>query len=313
MHKSHSEEDLNAISLINRINAFTKSFYVQKPQKIFSNSPDPTNRDKCVNIIFHIVYACCFICVYAGYAYSDIYRFVTVDGVETFTDTPVNKDARVIVKDKSNKPHTQKKVRKNNTKQKTHDISLDAIVEKTVMAAINPQDPKTSTANEPRLPPVGGVITSGVGMRVDPIDGKWRHHNGIDIAISEGTPVRPATAGVVIFSGQRPGYGNTVLVEHDNGMITLYGHNSRLTTAQGQPVDADTVIAFSGNTGRSTGPHLHFEAWQAGINVTPAFMPGNTMQLPKILMAANKKKNHFRKDILADGSILFTNVPDSLP
>lgn len=260
-----------------------------------------------------LLYACLIVSACAGYAYSDIYRFVTVDGVETFTDAPVNKDARIIIKDKSNKPRTHKKAQKSSTTQKTHDISLDDIVEKTVLTAINPQDSTTSAANEPRLPPVGGVITSGVGMRIDPIDGKLRHHNGIDIAISEGTPVRPATSGIVIFSGQRPGYGYTVLVEHDNGMITLYGHNSRLAVTQGQPVDADTVIAFSGNTGRSTGPHLHFEAWQAGVNVTPAFMPGNTMQLPNIKMAANKKKTHFRKDILADGSILFTNVPDSVP
>lgn len=260
-----------------------------------------------------LLHACLIVIVCTGNAYSDIYRFVTVDGVETFTDAPVNKDARIIVKDKSSKPRTQKKTQKSNTTQKTHDISLDDIVEKTVMTAINPQDATTRATFEPRLPPVGGVITSGVGMRIDPIDGKWRHHNGIDIAVAEGTPVRPAASGIVVFSGQRPGYGYTVLIEHDNGMVTLYGHNSRLVVTPGQPVDVGTVIAFSGNTGRSTGPHLHFEAWQAGVNVTQAFMPGNTMQLPKVQLAANQKKNHFRKDILADGSILFTNVPDSVP
>lgn len=298
MHKPGPIENYNTIGLIHRISAFTKFVYARIPQK---------------TIIPHLLYACWFVSAYAGYAHSDIYRFVTVDGIETFTDAPLNKEARIIVKEKPTKPLIQKKILKNGAKQKIHDISLDSIAEKTVMAALNPHDLKTNPDNEPRLPPVGGVITSGVGMRIDPIDGKWRQHNGIDIAISEGTPVRPATGGIVVFSGQRPGYGNTVLVEHDNGMITLYGHNSRLTTTQGQPVDADTIIAFSGNTGRSTGPHLHFEAWQAGVNVTPAFMPGNTMQLPKIQIAANKKKNHFRKDILADGSILFTNVPDSLP
>jgi murein DD-endopeptidase MepM/ murein hydrolase activator NlpD len=263
-------------------------------------------------MIYSLLYTCLFICACASDAYSDIYRFVTVDGVETFTDAPMNKEARIIVKEKTNKKRKQENAQKSSKTQKTHDISLDDIVEKTVMTAINPQDVTVRAAIEPRLPPVGGMISSGVGMRIDPIDGKLRHHNGIDIAVSEGTPVRPATAGIVVFSGQRPGYGYTVLVEHDNGMITLYGHNSRLMATQGQPVDADTIIAFSGNTGRSTGPHLHFEAWQAGVNVTPAFMPGNTMQLPKIKMASNKRKSHFRKDILADGSILFTNVPDSV-
>lgn len=249
----------------------------------------------------------------AGIVHSDIYRFVTVDGVETFTDAPVNKDARIIIKDTGKKQNKSKRGQKGASSQKTHDISLNDIVEKTVNASLNPQESATSFSIEPKLPPVGGVITSGVGMRIDPIDGKWRHHNGIDIAIPEGTPVKPVASGVVVFSGLRPGYGYTVLVEHDNGMISLYGHNSRLAATQGEPVDTDTVISYSGNTGRSTGPHLHFEAWQAGVNVTPAFMPGSTMQLPKVQTASIRSKSHFRKEILADGSVLFTNVPGSVP
>lgn len=243
-------------------------------------------------------------------ALGDIYRFVTVDGVETFTDAPLDKSARIVVRDTVKKQHRAKK---NAKAQKPHDISLNEIVEKTVANSLAPQQTNTNVAIEPHLPPVGGVITSGVGMRIDPIDGKLRHHNGIDIAIPEGTPVRPAAAGVVVYSGLRPGYGYTVLVEHDNGMVSLYGHNSRLAVMQGQPVDSDTVIAYSGSTGRSTGPHLHFEAWQAGTNVTPAFMPGNSAQLPKIKTATHRASSHFRKEILADGSILFTNIPSSVP
>jgi murein DD-endopeptidase MepM/ murein hydrolase activator NlpD len=263
-------------------------------------------------ILFSLLCAGMIIFSTAGFAQSDIYRFVTVDGVETFTDAPVNKDAKIVIKDSGNKHHTSKKVHKTVSSQKTHDISLNDIVEKTVNSSFNPLEPTTSFTINPRLPSVGGVITSGVGMRIDPIDGKWRHHNGIDIAIPEGTPVKPVAAGVVVFSGQRPGYGYTVLIEHDNGMISLYGHNSRLAVTQGEPVNADTVISYSGNTGRSTGPHLHFEAWQAGVNVTPAFMPGSTMQLPKVQTAAIRSKSHFRREILADGSVLFTNVPDSM-
>ena len=247
---------------------------------------------------------------FADHAQCDIYRFVTIDGVETFTDAPSNKEARVFIKDSGKKKPASKKIKTSSKPPKVHNISLDEIVQQTVVASINPGESKPIL--EPRLPPVGGTITSGVGMRVDPIDGKLRHHNGIDIAIPEGTLVRPATSGVVVFSGHRPGYGYTVLVEHDNGMITLYGHNSRLTVSQGQVVDADTVIAYSGNTGRSTGPHLHFEAWQAGTNVTAAFMPGSPVGLPKIQLAA-KRKSSFRRQVLADGSILFTNLPDSIP
>lgn len=246
-------------------------------------------------------------------ARSDIYRFVTVDGVESFTDAPVNKEARVVIRETSKKSHKSDKKQNTVLRQKIHNISLDEIVEKTVSSSLNPQGASNNTFIEPKLPPVGGTITSGVGMRIDPIDGKWRYHNGIDIAIPEGTPVTPAAAGVVVFSGQRPGYGNTILVEHNNGMITLYAHNSQLMAALDQQVDSNTVIALSGNTGRSTGPHLHFEAWQAGVNVTPAFLPDTTMQLPKIQLAANKSKDRFRKEIMTDGTILFTNIPASIP
>ncbi|MBI5484596.1 MAG: M23 family metallopeptidase [Deltaproteobacteria bacterium] len=247
--------------------------------------------------------------LHASHAVADIYRFVTVDGVETFTDAPVNRDAKVVMKDRA-APAAKKQ--KKSKPEKIHEISLDEIVEKSVHASLQSQD-RTPRFFEPRLPLVGGSITSGVGMRIDPIDGKWRHHNGIDIAIPEGTPVTPAAPGVVVYSGLRSGYGNTVLVEHDNGLITLYGHNSRLLAINGQQVDADTPVALSGNTGRSTGPHLHFEAWQAGVNVTPNFMPGNTAQLPKIQLASARTRAQFRKEILADGSVLFTNLPASLP
>jgi murein DD-endopeptidase MepM/ murein hydrolase activator NlpD len=242
-----------------------------------------------------------------GVVYADIYRFVTIDGVESFTDAPMNKNAKIVIKEQNRQSVKRQKTVK---AQKNHDISLNEIVEKTVNASLHPS---SSGLIEPRLPSVGGVITSGVGMRVDPIDGKWRQHNGIDISIPEGTPVNAAAPGVVVYSGHRSGYGNTVLVEHHNGMITLYGHNSRILASQGQQVDRETVIALSGNTGRSTGPHLHFEAWQAGTNVTPAFLPGSTMQLPKSQLATARVKNQFRKEILADGSILFTNIPSSTP
>lgn len=236
--------------------------------------------------------------------FADIYRFVTIDGVESFTDAPVDKGAKVVIKE----VRKASKGQKPSKKQKNHDISLNEIIEKTVSAAIRPDEAATASI-EANLPPVGGVITSGVGMRIDPIDGKLRHHNGIDIAIPEGTSITPVAAGVVIYSGLRPGYGYTVLVEHANGMITLYGHNSRLEVSQGQAVDRNTVLALSGNTGRSTGPHLHFEAWQAGTNVTPAFMPGSSMQLSNIQVASARSRASFRKELLADGSVLFTNLP----
>jgi murein DD-endopeptidase MepM/ murein hydrolase activator NlpD len=242
--------------------------------------------------------------------HADIYRFVTVDGVETFTDAPSDKSATVIIKDRST---AAAKKQKSSKKQKTHDISLDEIVQKAVAASINPQSEQQKHF-EPRLPPTGGTITSKVGMRIDPIDGTWRQHNGIDVAIPTGTPIKPVAPGVVVYSGTRSGYGNTVVVEHENGMITLYAHNSRLLVTTGQPVDISSVVALSGSTGRSTGPHLHFEAWQAGTNVTMAFYPNSGMTLPEsTLVASNHRTPRFRSEILSDGSVLFTNLPQSTP
>jgi murein DD-endopeptidase MepM/ murein hydrolase activator NlpD len=256
------------------------------------------------------VFCLFYLLILPASGHADIYRFVTVDGIESFTDAPLNKDAKVIIKDSSK---TSSKRRNAAKSQKSHDISLNEIIEKTIKASLTPPEYSVSGSFEPKLPPVGGVITSGVGMRIDPIDGRLRHHNGIDIAIPEGTPVMPVAPGVVVYSGQRPGYGYTVLVKHSDGMISLYGHNSRLEVVKGQPVNQNTVIALSGNTGRSTGPHLHFEAWQDGINITPTFMANSTTKQPNTQLAASKSGIPVRKENLSDGSILFTNIPASLP
>lgn len=243
-------------------------------------------------------------------ARADIYRFVTTDGVETFTDAPSNKSATVVIKDRQVNRQKQSKTGK---KQKNHDISLNEIVQKAVIASFNPEE-NNQDIFKTHLPAVGGRITSKVGMRIDPIDGKWRQHNGIDIAIPSGTPVNPVASGIVVYSGNRSGYGNTIIVEHDNGVVTLYAHNSQLLIHVGQPVTPDSVLALSGSTGRSTGPHLHFEAWQAGANVTMAFYPNSGITLPKTaLIASSQRTSHFRSETLSDGSILFTNIPSSTP
>ena len=145
-------------------------------------------------------------------------------------------------------------------------------------------------------------------MRTDPIDGKWRHHNGIDIAVPTGTPVKAVASGTVVYSGLRSGYGWTVLVEHHNGMITLYGHNSQNTVETGQAVRKGDFIALAGSTGRSTGPHVHFEAWQSGSNITQAFMPGSGMKIASAPVSGRARAS-FRKEVLADGSLLITNIP----
>jgi murein DD-endopeptidase MepM/ murein hydrolase activator NlpD len=115
------------------------------------------------------------------------------------------------------------------------------------------------------LPVENGVITSGVGLRVDPFgSGKLVFHRGIDIAVPVGSPVRATRKGRIVFAGPRSGYGSTVIIEHANGDRTLYGHNSIVRVQPGDLVESGTVVAFSGNTGRSTGPHVHFEQLPSG-------------------------------------------------
>lgn len=116
--------------------------------------------------------------------------------------------------------------------------------------------------------PVKGPVTSGVGWRIDPFGkGRLVFHRGIDIAVPEGTPLRVTRGGWVVHAGIHGGHGLTVIVEHDGGDKTLYGHNAALRVRPGEVLEAGTVVAMSGNTGRSTGPHVHYELWPAGKGV----------------------------------------------
>lgn len=129
----------------------------------------------------------------------------------------------------------------------------------------------TGSWGDTNLPVENGIITSGVGLRVDPFgSGKLVFHHGIDIAVPVGTPVHAIRKGRVVFAGVRSGYGSTVIVEHANGDRTLYGHNSLVRVSLGELVESGTIVAFSGNTGRSTGPHVHFEQLPSG---RPAIEP----------------------------------------
>lgn len=181
---------------------------------------------------------------------------------------------------------------------------LEEIVEKAIQVS-----GETDGGNFPRLDlPVKGTVTSKVGLRHDPIDGDLRKHNGIDIAISEGTTVFPVASGKVLYSGYQHGYGNMVIVRHDDGMITIYAHHSRNCVNTGDKVDKKTRIAYSGSTGRSTGPHLHFEAWQGGRNVTEAFLPNFAGRHISDGSDASLDKTNLRKVIMSDGTILFIDV-----
>jgi len=120
-----------------------------------------------------------------------------------------------------------------------------------------------STETKPDLPasglPVSGVISSPEGWRRDPINGEKRYHAGTDIAAPAGTPIRAVAEGRVIESGVQGGYGNTVVIQADDGRKMLYAHNNQNFVQTGDWVSRGEEIAEVGSTGRATGPHVHFE------------------------------------------------------
>lgn len=124
------------------------------------------------------------------------------------------------------------------------------------------------------LAPVEGTVTSGFGERPNPMGAGTEFHPGIDIAAAEGTPIRAASGGRVVAAGPEGGYGNVVVLDNGNGVTTRYGHCSQIFSRVGQTVDAGSVIAAVGSTGRSTGPHVHFEVRVGDKPVDPAsFLP----------------------------------------
>jgi murein DD-endopeptidase MepM/ murein hydrolase activator NlpD len=114
-----------------------------------------------------------------------------------------------------------------------------------------------------------GWLSSRFGYRVDPFTGRLSFHPGIDFASKEGTPIHATAAGVVTWAGPRSGYGNMVQINHGNGLSTRYGHCETLLVKPGDIVKVGQEIALMGSTGRSTGPHVHYEVLKNGHQVNP--------------------------------------------
>jgi murein DD-endopeptidase MepM/ murein hydrolase activator NlpD len=123
-------------------------------------------------------------------------------------------------------------------------------------------------------------LTSGFGARTDPFTGKDAQHEGIDLAVKKGTAIYPYMPGKVVFSGWQRGYGNVVIVDHGEGLQSLYGHNQKNFVKRGQSVSEQTKIANVGSTGRATGNHLHFEVRKDGQAVDPMpFLENDSIQV----------------------------------
>ncbi|MFV2059807.1 MAG: M23 family metallopeptidase [Gammaproteobacteria bacterium] len=118
-------------------------------------------------------------------------------------------------------------------------------------------------------PVTRGWLSSYFGIRTDPFTGRRVHHSGVDFAGKEGSNVIAVAAGVVVYAGRKSGYGNLVEINHGNGYYTRYGHNKKILVKVGDTVKKNTVLSLMGSTGRSTGPHVHFEVLKNGRAVNP--------------------------------------------
>jgi len=128
---------------------------------------------------------------------------------------------------------------------------------------------QTLLASTPTIAPVVGIPTNGFGNRTDPFEGGNEFHKALDISAAPGTPVVSPAGGVVTRAGWQNGYGRVIEISHGYGYSTLYGHLESIDVAEGSHVDRGQMIGRVGSTGRSTGPHLHYEVLVDGVNDNP--------------------------------------------
>jgi murein DD-endopeptidase MepM/ murein hydrolase activator NlpD len=142
----------------------------------------------------------------------------------------------------------------------------------------------------PNSKPVDVAVGSGFGFRSDPFTGRAALHTGLDFPTETGTPVHAAAGGVVLSSQFHPEYGNLVELDHGNGLVTRYAHNSRVLVKAGDLVKRGQVISEVGTTGRSTGAHLHFEVLVDGVPQDPAkFLAGGDAALAAMTKASRAR------------------------
>lgn len=137
--------------------------------------------------------------------------------------------------------------------------------------------------------PVNGSITSLFGMRNHPVLGEMLHHDGIDISQPTGTPVKPLTSGTVTFSGNNGGYGQMVEIDHGNGLTTRYAHLSKLLVHKGEQISPEQTIGQVGQTGRTTGPHLHLEIHRQNTPIDPLAVLDRTQIETGLLFAEARR------------------------
>jgi len=141
------------------------------------------------------------------------------------------------------------------------DQRLSTLTDKSTKLEAFFRDQKVLLASTPSIWPLRGYLSAGFGNRPDPFTGQRDFHPGLDISVPIGSKVHAPADGVVVSCGQQKGYGNAMVIDHGFGVVTRYGHMDGFNVRPGQRVKRGDVVGFSGNTGRSTAPHLHYEVW----------------------------------------------------
>jgi murein DD-endopeptidase MepM/ murein hydrolase activator NlpD len=141
------------------------------------------------------------------------------------------------------------------------DQRVGTLSEKSTQLEAYFKDQRAVLASTPSIWPLRGYLSERFGNRTDPFTGLRDFHPGIDISVPRGSKVAAPADGVVVFCGAKNGYGNIIVIDHGYGTVTRYGHLDGFNVRPGQRVKRGDVIGFSGNTGRSTAPHLHYEVW----------------------------------------------------
>jgi murein DD-endopeptidase MepM/ murein hydrolase activator NlpD len=147
------------------------------------------------------------------------------------------------------------------------DTRMEEVRQQDLIAAINAR--RELLASTPSIWPTKGWISSSFGYRTSPFTGKREFHKGLDISGPNGTPVYAPANGKVTFAGNDGGYGLSIVLTHGNGITTRYAHLNRLAVKSGQSVTRGEMVGLMGNSGRSTGPHLHYEVRLNGVFVNP--------------------------------------------
>jgi murein DD-endopeptidase MepM/ murein hydrolase activator NlpD len=171
-------------------------------------------------------------------------------------------------------------------------VDLDRLTDQRVdlMTVIESRlfDQKIKKLMVPTQEPVsGGVLGSSFGWRIDPLNGRSALHTGLDFPAEIGTPILAAAGGVVLVQEFHPAYGNVVEIDHGNELVTRYAHSSKVLVKKGDVVKRGQIIAEVGNTGRSTGPHLHFEVLVQGVFQDPQKLLAAGKALPEPLVASD--------------------------